>query len=58
MRVAAPAAAGLGTPTLTWVLILVLIGLGIVAPFAVYPIFLMKALAKSAKHSTYIRNTG
>ena len=44
MRIAAPAAARLGTPTLTWVLILVLIGLGVVAPFAVYPIFLMKAL--------------
>jgi len=44
MRIAAPATARLGTPTLTWVLILVLIGLGVVAPFAVYPIFLMKAL--------------
>jgi branched-chain amino acid transport system permease protein len=44
MRVAAPAAARLGTPTLDYVLIGVLIALGVVAPFAIYPIFLMKAL--------------
>jgi branched-chain amino acid transport system permease protein len=44
MRIAAPAAARLQTPTLDYVLIALLIGLGVVAPFAIYPIFLMKAL--------------
>jgi branched-subunit amino acid ABC-type transport system permease component len=46
MRVAAPATArpGLGTPTLSYVLIGLMIALGVAAPFAVYPIFLMKAL--------------
>jgi branched-chain amino acid transport system permease protein len=44
MRVAAPAQTRSGAPTLSLVLIGLLIGLGLVAPFAVYPIFLMKAL--------------
>jgi branched-chain amino acid transport system permease protein len=44
MRIAAPAAARLQTPTLDYVLIALLIALGVVAPFAIYPIFLMKAL--------------
>jgi branched-chain amino acid transport system permease protein len=45
MRVAAPASTRrLGTPALDYVLIALLIALGVVAPFAVYPIFLMKAL--------------
>jgi branched-chain amino acid transport system permease protein len=44
MRIAAPATARLQTPTLDYVLITLLIALGVVAPFAIYPIFLMKAL--------------
>jgi branched-chain amino acid transport system permease protein len=44
MRVAVTGAARTGTPTLSFVLIGLLIALGLVAPFAVYPIFLMKAL--------------
>jgi branched-chain amino acid transport system permease protein len=44
MRIAAPATARLQTPTLDYVLIALLIALGVVAPFAIYPIFLMKAL--------------
>ncbi len=44
MRVAVTGTAGTGTPTLSFVLIGLLIALGLVAPFAVYPIFLMKAL--------------
>ena len=44
MRVAAPGTAATGTPTLSLALIGLLVALGLVAPFAVYPIFLMKAL--------------
>jgi branched-chain amino acid transport system permease protein len=44
MRVAAPATAGLGTPTLTWALIGLMVALGLVAPFVVYPVFLMNVL--------------
>ena len=44
MRVTVAGTAGTGTPTLGFVLIGLLIALGLVAPFAVYPIFLMKAL--------------
>jgi branched-chain amino acid transport system permease protein len=44
MRVAAPAQARSATPTLSLVLIGLVIVLGLVAPFAIYPIFLMKAL--------------
>ena len=44
MRVAAPAQARPATPTLSLVLIGLVIVLGLVAPFAIYPIFLMKAL--------------
>jgi branched-chain amino acid transport system permease protein len=44
MRVAAPAGARLAAPTLDYALIGLMVALGIVAPFVVYPIFLMKAL--------------
>ena len=44
MRVAMPAAARYRTPTVNYVLIALMIVLGVVAPFVVYPIFLMKAL--------------
>ena len=44
MRATVPAAARLRTPTLDYALIGLLVGLGLVAPFVVYPIFLMKAL--------------
>ncbi len=44
MRVAARAPAGLALPRLGLVVALVLLALGIAAPFVVYPIFLMKAL--------------
>jgi branched-chain amino acid transport system permease protein len=44
MRVAAPAEARSATPKLSLALIGLLVALALVAPFAVYPIFLMKAL--------------
>jgi branched-chain amino acid transport system permease protein len=44
MRVAVPAGARLTAPTLDYALIGLMVALGIVAPFLVYPIFLMKAL--------------
>ena len=44
MRVAVPATARFRTPTLDYVLIAMLIAFGLVAPFLIYPIFLMKAL--------------
>jgi branched-chain amino acid transport system permease protein len=44
MRVAAPAAARLRAPSMNVALCLLLLALGLIAPFVVYPIFLMKAL--------------
>jgi branched-chain amino acid transport system permease protein len=44
MRVALPAGARFAAPRLDYALIGLMVALGVVAPFVVYPIFLMKAL--------------
>ncbi len=44
MRVALPAAGQTAAPVLTWAGIALMVVLALVAPFVVYPIFLMKAL--------------